>query len=629
MLAQGAIDLEERAGIDVALYSLTLHPEGFPASRKAEYLVESYRRFSRALEGSRVRPGILLQSILGHWARVDKDEEKWQRTVDAEGRTPRFCPLDTGFRKYIRDTIVALANEHPCFFLGDDDIRAFSPHAECFCPLHTAEFNRRTGRSFTPEEYRLAVRDCAVGDDIYCAYEQLRQDTVNGVCRLIREAIDSVDPGIPGGTCMPGWERRFNGDAARAIAAKGQPPVMRTASGYYMEESSNYLPDNHLIAQSNRLFHHDVPIVLDEADTCPHNLYSKSARSFHTKLCSAMFAGLDGAKIWYVNGFKFGHPVSPKYTEVLVKNRYFDQALAGSLKQGAAQGVIIPLHDRFPEWHPVRNVDENVLPSENWVTNMLGFYGIPFRSSFDLKEDGIYAVAGKNAIDRFTDEQLRQLLSGRLLLDGQAAVAMTQRGFAEYMGVTAESRDFRFNREYSADGTCVYPMSKASGVPFLTIQSSQAETFANLCYSPFSSSPEYEVACPSVVFYRNSLGGHICTTALHRSILWWWASESRKDWLVDILDRLNGAPIPFLAKDYQWLMMLHHRTAEQQDILGLFNLGFDPLENPTLRCAKRPEGIEWLAEDGQWHPLTFSWQDDFATLPICLECYEMAALKVR
>ena len=75
LLADQMIELEKRTGIRIALYTLTLHPEGFPASRKAEYLTDSYRRFSSALAGSRVRPGVLIQSILGHWPRVDKDEE--------------------------------------------------------------------------------------------------------------------------------------------------------------------------------------------------------------------------------------------------------------------------------------------------------------------------------------------------------------------------------------------------------------------------------------------------------------------------------------------------------------------------------------------------------------------------
>ena len=150
--AQDVIELEARTGIDIALYSLTLHPEGFPARKKAEFLIESYRKFSRALQGSKVKPGVLIQSILGHWPRVDKDEEQWMRTIDLKGRKVRFCPLDPGYREYIFQTIAGLAKEHPCFFLGDDDIRSFSPYAECFCERHTAEFNRRTGCNFSPED---------------------------------------------------------------------------------------------------------------------------------------------------------------------------------------------------------------------------------------------------------------------------------------------------------------------------------------------------------------------------------------------------------------------------------------------------------------------------------------------
>ncbi|MBR6073825.1 MAG: hypothetical protein IKP87_00850, partial [Victivallales bacterium] len=164
--ARDVIELQARTGIDIALYSLSLHPEGFPARKKAALLIESYRKFSRALEGSKVKPGVLLQSILGHWPRVDKDEEKWTRTVDLDGNTPRFCPLDENFRNYIFETVAALAKEKPCFILGDDDIHAFSPKPECFCKLHTAEFNRRTGRHFTPEQYRQAVLTCKAGDSV-------------------------------------------------------------------------------------------------------------------------------------------------------------------------------------------------------------------------------------------------------------------------------------------------------------------------------------------------------------------------------------------------------------------------------------------------------------------------------
>ena len=86
--AQCAADCREyrdRTGCDLVLYSLTLHPEGKPAMEKVERYVASYRALRRELDGSGVRLGVLVQAILGHWPRVDKDIEDWTRTVNIKG----------------------------------------------------------------------------------------------------------------------------------------------------------------------------------------------------------------------------------------------------------------------------------------------------------------------------------------------------------------------------------------------------------------------------------------------------------------------------------------------------------------------------------------------------------------
>ena len=624
--AQDVIELELRTGINIALYSLTLHPEGFPAKKKADLLIESYRKFSRALQGSKVRPGVLLQSILGHWPRVDKNEEKWTRTIDLDGKISRFCPLDPDFRQYIFDTVAALTKEHPCFILGDDDIRSFSPKAECFCKLHTAEFNRRTGKHFTPEQYRLAVRDSKVGDPVFSAYEQLRQDTVNGVCRLIREAIDSVNPSIPAGTCMPGWELRFNGNAAKAIAGKNQPPVMRIASGKYQERTSLDLGHNHLESMACRLFWHEIPEVLDETDTCPHTLYSKAARSVHTKLCSAIFAGLNGAKIWCVNTHKGDFPVNRKYTAELEKYRRFYPALAKTLRDAIPEGIIIPVHDKFPNWHPA-NTGEKFVPLENWVDWMLGVYGIPFRASFKLDEDGIYAIAGESSIERFSDDQLRQLMTRKVLLDGPAAVALTRRGFAKDLGVKAEYRDFAFNREISPDGKTAYPIAKIPKIPHLTKKASSAEVLTFLGYAPFANSPAEKV-CPGVVLYRNSRRGTICTAAFQIDFVFSWMQDKRKIWLETVLDKLNGKKLPFAAADFQPVMLLQRKLRSGETVLGIFNLSFDPMDTVSIRCAKKPVKAEILQPNGRWKVLPFNWNKGIMELPVRLECYEPAVLRI-
>ena len=102
--AADAKEYRERTGNDLVLYSLTLHPEGRPAIEKVRRYVESFHSFKAALDGSDVRAGVLVQAILGHWPRVDKDIEDWTRTVNIKGEKVRFCPDDPGFAQYITDT---------------------------------------------------------------------------------------------------------------------------------------------------------------------------------------------------------------------------------------------------------------------------------------------------------------------------------------------------------------------------------------------------------------------------------------------------------------------------------------------------------------------------------------------
>lgn len=627
LAAQDVIELEKSSGIDIALYSLTLHPEGFPANKKADFLIDSYRKFSNALKGSNVKPGVLIQSILGHWPRVDKNEEQWTRTVDLEGNTPRFCPLDENFKAYIFRTVSLLAKENPCFIMGDDDIRAFSPHAECFCEKHTAEFNRRTGKNFTSGEYRLAVKNCKVGDEIFNAFDKLRQDTVNGVCSLIREAIDSVNPDIPAATCMPGWELRFNGFAAKAIAGRNQTPIMRIANGNYAENTSYNFPENYLRSQALREFWQEIPNILDESDTCPHTLFSKSAISVHSKLCSSIFAGLNGSKLWYANCRKGLEPINRKYTEIISKYSGTYQNLTAELKNSVSCGIIIPLHDQFPNWHP-SNTLEWPIPETHWGASFLGWYGIPFRGSFDFEQDGIYAIEGKIAIDRFTDEQLKKILSHKVLLDGGAAVALTERGFAKYLGVSAENKDFTFNREISADGKERFPLSKHPDIPYLTLIDEKAAVLTELGYSSFAYSNEIEKVAPASVLYRNSLGGTVCTTSFTRKMLWSALYDGRKKWLLYILEALDKNALPFSAVENQPIMILNRKLQDGSDVLGLFNLGFDSLNKVEIKCSTSVSQVEVMLPCGEWQKTAFTFKDNVLAFDAHVECYANVIFKI-
>ena len=638
-LADETIEYTRRTGNRNVLYSLSMHPAGFPAMNKAFTMLESYRKLKAGLEGTPVRLGVLFQSVLGHGERCfppadlkSRPVEPWVRMVNTEGKLTRYCPMDERFRKYIFDMTVLFAKESPCFILGDDDIRSFAPYAECFCELHTAEFNRMTGKNFTPEEYRQAVRECKRGDAVYEAYEILRRGIPNTVATTIRQAVDSVDPEIRCGSCMPGWERLFNGETARCFAGK-HPPVMRMANANYNEFSPKQYPLVVIRTMATRLAHQDIPVVLDEADTCPHNLWSRAAISMHAKLISSIFAGLNGAKLWYVNTHKGKTPVSRNYTDILAANRGLYQTLAAECAKTALDGVVIPAHKNFAAWHAAhyREIEPKLrlVPENNMAAVMLGHLGIPFRASFERNEDEVYAVSGPETIEQLSDAELKELLSRKLLLDGPAAAAVSDRGFSEALGLAAEHRHISFSREIRTDNGQNYVIVQDDQVPFFRITDPKAEVFTELHYESFPGANDDEYIAPATVFYRNALGGSVCSMVFHHRIVYSQYNEPRKQFLIEILERLRGRKLPVVSADAQNVTVLARKYSDGAVLAEVCNINFDPLKKIALQCAGIPREVERLAGDGTWVKAAFEEENGIVKVDIPLACYELAVLRIR
>ena len=628
-----AADMREyvaRTGNRKVLYSLTLHPEGKPAMEKVGKTLASYRALKAELEGSDVELGVLLQAILGHWPRTDKEVEPWQRTVNPAGEEVRFCWLDPRFRDYIRTVARMLAAEKPCFILGDDDIRAFSPSAECFCPLHAAEFSRRRGTEFTSERMRAAVKASRPGEPDFETFMALQREQVNGVAALIREGIDAVDPAIPAGTCMPGWEYRFNDQASRAVAAKGQPTVMRLANGNYQERGSGTTAFDRIIqkTQSYYAFHRDkVDFILSEADTYPHHLWSRSATSWHAHLAMTLFTGLKGAKLWLVNAHKGKLPVNRNYTDVLAENRGFYRTLAETMKGAEPLGLVEPCLTRFPNWHPLKNTSEQFVAGTTWATAVFGRLGIPFACERDYSKDGVWTLAGDAAVARLTDDDLKAILSHRVLIDGGAAIALTKRGLADLTGVRAAmDPDLLFNQERDADGT-VYRLFKSDRVPRLTAEEGVRE-LAYLAYAPYTGATEVERVAPGTTLFRNALGGTVVATAYHLGVsIDQTVNEGRQDWLGKILAAF-GDDIP-RCLNRQDVTLLAAKASDGATLLAVFNLNYDPLRSIDLKLPGGVGSVETLAGDGSWRPLAFTCEDGLVKVPFDLACYGTAILCVR
>ena len=632
--AQCAADCREyrdRTGCDLVLYSLTLHPEGKPAMEKVERYVASYRALRHELDGSGVRLGVLVQAILGHWPRVDKDIEDWTRTVNIKGEKVRFCPDDPGFAKYIDDTFTLLAKEKPAFILTDDDVRAYSHAAECFCPRHVAEFNARRGTAYSEKTLREKVSAARQDDPDYTTFLAVQRDMMNRLAKRFRTAIDAVDPTIPAGICVAGEETFLVPPMARAIAAKGQKPVMRVSTGCYMERYDTHLAGNVMRMLGFAEYYRDSGIdILDEADTCPHNLWSKSALSFFTHLEVTSFLGFTGAKTWYVNGHKGTTPVSRAYTDVLTRNRGLLDALAReAVESPDAEGVAVPCFSRFPKWHIAANHIEMFINPGTFAERAFIPFGIPFRAEKDFSRDGIYVVSRKDEVTRFTDDELAQVFSHKVLVTAEAALALTKRGRQDLIGLTAEMKEFRFNRERDVADDVTYAATPSDRMPYFSNLAPGAEVLTKLGFSPYTGSPVFEEAAPGTVLWRNALGGTVITCAYHTDMTPLHRfSEARKAYFVKLLDRLAGRSLPYVCGNDQDVLVLARTRKCGGSIVLAVKLNSEPIDALRLR-APGAVSVSVLAPNGTWCAVPFTRDGEWLALQAGLAFYQAKVFKVE
>ena len=633
LVAKDAIEYAERTGNPYVLYSLTLHPQGRPAMKTVDACIGSYRRFARLLEGTPAKPAILLQAIIGHWTQdlAVKEAESWQHAINVRGEVTRYCPLDPGYRDYIRTVGRRMAECRPALILSDDDVRSFSPHAECFCPLHTAEYNRRTGRNLTPEEYRALILQADYRSPEHRAFTDLQRDTIAGVCRMIREGIDSVDPSIPSGVCEPGWMWSSHDivDYAHAIAKREQVPFFRLGNGIYTEGLPKAeIAWGTLFTQSSYAwFRPTGALMLDEADTFPQNLFSKSAIAFHAKLAVGAFIGLNGAKAWCVNSHKGDIPVSRHYTDVRAEHRGYYDAIVAAIAGGEETGVLIPCHPEFPCESAAHRRNIRTFDDRCWADLVFGNFGIPFRATYDFTRDGVYALAGTNAVARFSDGQLRQLLSRRIMIEGGAARALVARGFGKYLGVEILENAPLFTGDYDEMHGRSMPFPR-SVKPVIYRADPSARTLSTLIWRESAASTDFERVTPSAVVYRNALGGLVAPLSFHNDMgCTYMYTEARKEFILGVLAELGGAPLENVCGNAQNVMALARRDAEGRDLVLFENLNFDAEKHVSVRRAAKPSAIEELDAHGVWRKADFAYANGEAVVDGPWPCMDVRILR--
>jgi hypothetical protein len=391
--------------------------------------------------------GINHLATIGH---LDEDlehslREPWQGMVDIGGGVSRgcYCAADPGMRQYIRDCYVALARARPQFLWVDDDVRMEwhgpSVRYGCFCRRCLAGFSKQTGKRWTRKSLEAAFcgGDAEGRIALRRAWLEHNRGYLEGIFRLIRSAIDEVDPAIELG--YMDCEVPYSGDGQErwAAALAGQPPrpvKWRPGSGVYTDHVPlDALAKAHRIGRLAALVSPTVTDIQSEHENFPYQMLAKSAAVFSAEIGGAIAAGCTGTAL-NIMGIT-PDPIEeyrPRFDAVRDRRRFYDR-LVGTFERRPALGI----------W-PAGTADHFAFraPAGDWFGDG-GFHPTiaTFRELSDIGLPLAYSRGGAAVVllagtspREFSPDELTEILSGGVLMDGPALACLCEMGLGDLTG---------------------------------------------------------------------------------------------------------------------------------------------------------------------------------------------------
>ncbi len=623
----------ESTGVDMKAFKFGIYPSSSMAEIERD--AENFGRIRQELEGSGVKAGILFVVSVGQgWVVGPAPIEPMEYSVNQLGELNyRICLRDKMFRKHIYDSIAAFARRRPTFILMDDDFRMINNSkygTECFCDSHMKIYNGKMPRKFASAgELVDYLKQAPADDPCVKIFEAERRDMLLDHARLIRSAIDSVDPSIPCGYCSGGGEYLTAGDIARTLAGKNKS-FMRIHNSNYMELEPQ---------QFNLVMYHgvlgaraagNVDYILDESDTYARSRYHKSAISMHSHIVGAILYGCSGAKLWLDPFINLEANESNKgYEEIMKANRRFYDALLAEMPHVTWQGPATPLVDYKSRFNPARANENGMGLLFDIQTCQLNRFGIPARYEY-VGDSDVYVLNGQLA-RAMTDDELRKVLSSRVVLEGKAAVEVARRGMTEYLGCVPKLSD----KFYPAVEKMTYgpryriPIHSDGTVPNLTDVAPSAEILTMVEVSP-GTEGRGDVPGPGTILYRNPAGGTVVTRAMPVTVS--RVSDELpevKMLLLDIFRRIDPGLIRFHIGEEQ---PVHFRCGSHDRggyLLAMVNLSFDAMTEIDLRTQEKVSSVEFLDGDGVYKPLDFKVTGKGIVVDRRLDCYAPLILRVK
>ncbi len=612
--------LYRECGITRPMLSMTLHPQEEPLEEKLENCRRTLRIMLDALNDTPIKVGVLFQTIIGH--RIDSMKRvNWQQVVNSDGsETGRCCILDPDYRNYLQHIIRTIAAEHPHFLMIDDDFRQINCNAlECFCSRHMEQFNTGLEKKFTADELIRAIKDAAPGDPVMQRFEDIRKENMVGLAKFIRGAIDEVAPGLCCACCTASGEFPIEQDLALALAGNTEPLIRLCNGDYGVFDAREFAFIDYKSVFLSR-FMRGMATLIDEADTCPHNRYSKTAISLHSKLTLAALNGEHGAKLWLTNLRFPDVRTERKYDEVLAKYKNFYPVVENMIGNAKPQGFVTPLPSRDDlrrVWHPLKYTDSYY--KNCWQFQSLGHIGIPGRCAGVEDTGDSVVMLSSDMLRFFDDDTIRKMLSGKVFMDQLTALKLVERGFAAELGIKTVPVKYWTSYERWHDGFSAVIPAPTGITRYCEPDSDRSRVLSRRLYMRFHHDTKPLDAGAGTILFD----GRIMITAM---ILQGKCNHPRvNQLLIKQLETLLNDKIPLYIDCDQHILTKQFKLADGSTVLAVFNLSFDPQEGIGLCGGLEFSTVEQLAPDGSWITAPLNGK----TVDITLHTFENVLLRLR
>jgi hypothetical protein len=521
-----------------------------------------------------------------------------------------LCPSSPEVLGYLSRRFSMLAEYHPDFIWVDDDARLYTKGTElgypCFCTICLSEFQEGMWESREKLVEALNQPDHEKLREEWIAYNAYRLDRV---CVHIREAVREVDTSLDLAFMTVGpTHTSYSGDFISRCMKTLESVRGRPGHGFYVDAAPRDILRKAMdVGWQIADYPDPVTDIQYEYEDWPSIPLDKSRTIVSAECALAVASGCNGVAIHSFqlvpNSFE---EYKPMMNSLQADYSYLQQLTESTALTGQPSGLWLPWTPHFMARRMVNGkwFSESAFPLTapvSWCE-----FGIPLTA--DRRASSGTILAG-DAVNAFTDEELKELLSGAVFMDAQALENLTGRGLDTLAGVRPGAKiqlasekltDHVLNGKVSGEWRNVYFSSTG-----LTLETTDEDV--HVFSSLFDVNGHEKGAC--MTGYANKLGGKVVVLGYQP-----WeriGTVAKLHQIREAVDWATDKDIPLRMDAFARVAAIARTTADRSRVtVVLLNNGFDEVSEIPLTLRAPLKQLFRLNPSGKTSSVYFQRQGE-------------------